>query len=56
LYVIGGMNTINFTYVDSVEIYNPNTKTWKLMESGINVGDKVNAGIVVNMPPHFQTD
>ena len=54
LYVMGGK--FGSTHLNSVEIYNPNTNTWELVEYSINVGDQINAGIVVDLPPHFQTE
>ncbi|KAL5238879.1 hypothetical protein ACI65C_006289 [Semiaphis heraclei] len=57
LYVMGGRN-LDSTHIDSVEIYNPNTNTWKLMESSINfIGlTKIKAGVVINGPPYFRTN
>jgi len=57
LYVMGGTDK-DETYLDSLEIYNPKTNTWKLMESSLNyVGlIQINAGVVIDGPSHFITN
>ncbi|XP_060872725.1 ring canal kelch homolog [Metopolophium dirhodum] len=55
LYVMGGVDD-DKTVLDSVEMYNPFTNTWKIMESKFKYMNLINAGIVVNEQPHFKTD
>ncbi|XP_029344706.1 ring canal kelch homolog isoform X1 [Acyrthosiphon pisum] len=56
LYVMGGTDE-DSTNLDSLEIYNPKTNTWKLVESSLNdVGlIEIIAGVVIDGPPHFKT-
>ncbi|KAL5238858.1 hypothetical protein ACI65C_006268 [Semiaphis heraclei] len=57
LYVMGG-STANIGYLDSIEIYNPRTNTWKLIESSINyIGlPIIRAAIVFDKIPYFKTN
>jgi len=52
---MGGLDNDD-DHLDSVEMYNPSTDTWKLMESTINYTVKINAAVVVDRPPHFVSD
>eukprot|EP00102_Acyrthosiphon_pisum_P018905 XP_016656115.1 PREDICTED: kelch-like protein 2 isoform X2 [Acyrthosiphon pisum] len=54
LYVVGGMD--NDSTLDSIETYNPITNEWKLMESSINDDGQIFTGVVIDKPPHFNTD
>eukprot|EP00102_Acyrthosiphon_pisum_P021046 XP_016658256.1 PREDICTED: ring canal kelch homolog [Acyrthosiphon pisum] len=54
LYVMGGVNC-DYTYMDSLEMYNPKTNTWKLVEPN-NVGLFPFAVVVIDGPPHFKTN
>jgi len=55
LYVMGGFDS-NLSSLDSIEIYNPSTKKWKLMESSINDAGRISTAVVIDKPPHFITD
>jgi kelch-like protein 2/3 len=52
LYVLGGSH--EFTYLDSLEIYNPKSNTWSIEKLSKGAGEIFN-GIVINRQPLFST-
>jgi len=53
LYVIGGSD--EHDSLDSVEVYNPVSNTWNILEASMNAA-RTRAGVVaINRPPYFKT-
>jgi kelch-like protein 2/3 len=52
VYVIGG--TCRSGVLDSVEIYNPKTNSWSMKT--ISISHQIYGAVVVNRPPHLQTN
>jgi len=50
---LGGKNIS--TTSNSVEIFNPKTNTWKLIEHFKEDDMQLYAGVVIDKPPHFIT-
>jgi len=50
LYVLGGSH--EFSYLDSLEIYNPKTSTWSIETLSRDVGE-IFDGIVIDRPTPF---
>ncbi|XP_060866001.1 kelch-like protein 2 [Metopolophium dirhodum] len=53
LYVVGNTHSTNML---TIQIYNPHTNTWKLMETCINDAGFIYAAVAIDRPPHFNTD
>lgn len=53
LYVMGGFD--GSTHLDSVEIYDPNTKIWTIEPLSTSV-EVIYGAVVVDKPPHLKTD
>jgi len=51
LYVFGG--DIDRTFVDTVEIYNPNTNTWSIEPLSKNRNANIFYAVAVDRPPHL---
>jgi len=49
LYVIGGWNFL--VVHDSVEVYNPTTNTWSMLEASMNVPRRL--ALAIERPAHF---
>jgi len=53
LYVVGNTHSNNML---TIQIYNPNTNTWKLMDTCINNAGFIYAAVAIDRPPHFNTN
>lgn len=53
LYVVGGDD--GASNLSSVEIYNPNTNSWSILSTSMNIGRSYAGVAVIDKPPHFNT-
>jgi len=53
LYVVGGDD--GASNLPSVEIYNPNTNTWSMLTTSMNIGRSYSGVVVIDKPLHFNT-
>lgn len=53
LYVMGNTDSTNML---TIQIYNPNTNTWKLIESCINDAGFLYDAVNIERPPYLKTD
>lgn len=51
LYVVGGDD--GASNLASIEIYNPNTNTWSMLTTSMNIGRSYAGVVVIDKPSHF---
>jgi len=53
LYVVGGDD--GASNLASIEIYNPNSNTWSMLTTSMNIGRSYAGVVVIDKPSHFNT-
>lgn len=53
LYVIGGND--GASNLASVEIYDPDTNSWSMLSTSMNIVRNYPAVVVIDKPPHFNS-